>query len=350
MALWCVEAGSRGSANVTVLAKYQRLEAEGIWHRSSDERRRDVIVSVGKTTITILTPTDTTLTHWSLPAMERINPGQMPALYCPEGDASETLELAEDAFVEAVEKVLESVRRRQGRSWNTRRFVFITLLIAVLGGAVFWLPGAMARHTASLLPDAARASIGMSLLSEMDRMTGPPCDAPSGIRALEHLRSRLFGSEVLRFVILPSTLPETAHLPGGTILLADKLLKEMETPEILAVHVLAEDIRRNDGDPVVRLLHVAGIKAVLVLLTQGTVPDEAVVRMAEHVVTTVPSPVPTDVLMDRITAVGMTIRASADLKDVPGQSTASVATAVAPATLPVLDDGDWIALQGICEE
>ena len=345
-----MEAGSKGGGNVTVLAKYQRLEAEGIWHRSPDERRRDVIVSVGKTTITILTPAETTLTHWSLPAMERINPGQMPALYCPEGDSSETLELAEDAFVEAVEKVLDSVRRRQARSGHVRRLVAIALLIAVLGGAALWLPSAVARHTAALLPDAARASIGMSLLSEMDRITGPPCDAPSGIRALEHLQGRLFGSESRRLLVLPSSLPETAHLPGGTILLAHKLLKEIETPEILAVHVLAEDTRRNHSDPVSRLLHVAGIKTVLALLTQGTVPDAAVARMAEHVVTTVPSPVPTTVLMDRIAAAGMTIRANANLEGVPGQSTATVATAVAPAALPILDDGDWIALQGICEE
>ena len=335
---------------MTVLAKYQRLEAEGIWRRGPDVRRRDVIVSVGKTTITISTPTEITLTHWSLPAMERMNPGQMPALYCPEGDASETLELAEDTFVEAVEKVLESVRRRQGRSGSVRRFFAIGLLIAVLGGATLWLPGAIARHTASLLPDVARTSIGSSLLSEMNRVTGPPCGAPSGIHALEHLQGRLFGAETLRLVVLPSALPETAHLPGGTILLAHKLLKEMETPEILAVHVLAEDIRRNYSDPVARLLHVAGIRAMLVLLTQGTVPDEAVARMAQHVVTTVPSPVPTDVLMDRVTAVGMAIRANADLEDDPDQSTATVATAVAPATLPILDDGDWIALQGICEE
>ena len=345
-----MEASSKGGGNVTVLAKYQRLEAEGIWHRGPGEQRRDVIVSVGKTSITILTPTDATLTHWSLPAMERMNPGQMPALYCPEGDASETLELAEDTFVEAVERVLESVRRRHQRSGNVRRLVAITLVIAVLGGAVFWLPGAIARHTASLLPDVARASIGMTLLSEMDRMTGPPCDAPSGLRALEHLQDRLFGAEPVHLVILPSTLPETAHVPGSTILIAHALLEEAETPEVLAVHVLAEDIRRYDSDPVVRLLHVAGIKAALVLLTQGKVPDEAVARMAEHVVTSVPSPVPTDVLTGRIVAAGMTIRTNADLEDLPGGSAAAVATAVAPAPHPVLDDGDWIALQGICEE
>ncbi len=345
-----MEAGRKGGGNVTVLAKYQRLEAEGIWHRSPDEQRRDVIVSIGKTTITISTLNEAALAHWSLPAMERINPGEMPALYCPEGDSSETLELAEDAFVEAIEMVLKSVRRRQGRLGKVRRLFVLALMIAVLGGAMLWLPGAIARHTASLLPDVARVSIGMSLLEEMDRMTGPPCDAPSGIRALEHLRSRLFGTEALRLVILPSTLPETAHLPGGTILVGHKMLKGMETPENLAVHVLAEDIRRNLADPVGRLLDMAGITAVLALLTQGYVPDEAVARMAENVVTSVPSPVPADVLTARIAAAGMTIRANTKPGDVSGLSTATIAAAIAPATLPILKDGDWIALKGICED
>ncbi len=328
-----------------MLARYRRLEAEGVWRRDRYREHRDVIVSVGKTTITISTPREAALTHWSLPAMVRVNPGRMPALYCPEGDASETLELAEESFVDAVEEVLESVRRRRGRPRSVRGLAAVALMIAVPAGAALWLPGAVARHTASLLPDVARASIGMSVLSEMGRMTGPPCDAPSGVRALERLRERLFGAEGAQIAVLPDALPGTAHLPGGTILVARTLLRGTEAPDALAARVLAEDVRRVREDPLGRLLHVAGTRAVLVLLTRGRLPEDAVARMAESVVATVPPPVPADALAERVAAAGV---APGTFPDGAGARTAASAGA-APAALPVLGDGDWIALQGICE-
>ncbi len=65
---------------MTVLAKYQRLEAQGIWRAEPEAQRRDVIVSIGKATITISAANGTALTHWSLPAMHRLNPNELPAV------------------------------------------------------------------------------------------------------------------------------------------------------------------------------------------------------------------------------------------------------------------------------
>jgi hypothetical protein len=51
--------------------------------------------------------------------------------------------------------------------------------LAVLAGAVFWLPGALTRQTVLLLPEAKRVEIGEALLSEIGRLAGPPCDRPA---------------------------------------------------------------------------------------------------------------------------------------------------------------------------
>ena len=80
---------------MTALQKYQRIEASGLWRPSPDAQRREVIVSIGEATLVITDTRDQPLTHWSLAAIERTNPGELPALYCPDGDPDETLELSE---------------------------------------------------------------------------------------------------------------------------------------------------------------------------------------------------------------------------------------------------------------
>jgi hypothetical protein len=68
---------------MTVLEQYRRLESLGLWRDGPDDQRREVVVSLGEATLVVSTPAETALTHWSLPAIERLNPGRTPALYAP---------------------------------------------------------------------------------------------------------------------------------------------------------------------------------------------------------------------------------------------------------------------------
>ena len=144
--------GKKGEQrDVTVLAKYQRLESEGIWRFDETEQRRDIIVSIGKATITISAANGTALTHWSLPAIERLNPGAMPALYRPGPESSEVLELADEEMVRAVDRVLGSLHRRQGSRPPLRRYGVPVLALALIAAMVVWLPDA-------IIPQLARNS------------------------------------------------------------------------------------------------------------------------------------------------------------------------------------------------
>ena len=40
-------------------------------------------MSLGKATLVIATPAEVVRTHWSLPALIRLNPGKHPAIYAP---------------------------------------------------------------------------------------------------------------------------------------------------------------------------------------------------------------------------------------------------------------------------
>ena len=335
---------------VTVLAKYQRLEAEAVWRASAEAQRKDVIVSIGDATITISAANGTALAHWSLPAIERLNPGEEPALYSPGALSPERLELAEPEMIAAVDKVLKAIQRGTRNTGRMRRLTSLAAGIAILVGAALWLPGAIVGYTASLVPDVARSSIGTALLDELDRVAGAPCNAPAGLHALDQLEARLFGDSTRNLVVLGSALKETTHLPGGTILIAHTLVEDYETADVLAGYILAEDLRRSQSDPLARLLDVAGLRSALTLLLQGRVPENGLKRMAEGVVADNPVPVSDEDLIARMAAAKVPSEPYAYARDFSGESTESLIAANAANTAPVLDDGNWIALQRICED
>lgn len=336
---------------MTVLAKYQRLEAEGLWRPDPDAQRRDVIVSIGDATLTIAAANGTALSHWSLPAIIRLNPGQVPALYAPGDDTPESLELSDSEMVDGIEAVLKSIRRGPGHPGRLRGLAITAVAVAILAAAFVWLPGAITRYTASLVPQGARAELGARMRTEVRRLTGTPCAETAGLRALEKLQTRLFPDGGTTLQVLPSALTQTAHLPGGTLLISHRLVEDYETPEVLAGYLLAEDIRRREHDPLERLLTDAGLPVAFRLLTTGQIEDEALRIHAERLIASEPIPVPDALLTKSLEASGVSGAPYAYALDFSGETTRQLieASQAISEPVPLLGDGDWIALQRICE-
>ena len=332
---------------MTVLAEYQRLEAEGIWRASAEAQRRDVIVAIGEATITINAPNGTALTHWSLPAMRRLNASEAPAIYGPGADSAETLEIADPEMVAAIERVLAAIQKPvSSRGW-TGRLIRLGVALGAIAGLIFWLPGAVTAYTASLVPDVAHDQIGAALLQETERVAGAPCQTPAGDAALASLSARLFPDDTPRLVILPTTLKETAHLPDGTILISHTLVEDFETPEVVAGFVLAEHLRANTHRALAELLEASPFRASLALLTTGRLRDVDLRRMAEWLVVKPVTPVSVDRLISAMSAREIATAPYGRAIDVTGENSAPYLTNTAQ-TQPVLSDSDWIALQTIC--
>ena len=210
----------------------------------------------------------------------------------------------------------------------------------------------MTRYTASLVPDAARIAIGDRLTGEVRHLTGAPCAAPAGQRALAKLEARLFPDGNTKLAVLPSALTETTHTPGGALLISHKLVEDYETPEVLAGYLLAEDLRRRTSDPLEGVLTTAGFGAALRLLTTGKIDDDALRKHAEYIVAKMPPPVADGALIDVLKRSGIPGAPYAYAIDFSGEKTAHLidASAEEVSPLPLLDDGDWLALQHICED
>ena len=93
---------------MTALTQYQRLEATGIWRKSAEAQRIDVIISIGESSLVITDINEKPLAHWSLAALAVKQSKDGNKLYHPDGDPSETLELGnnENEMAEAIEKLM----------------------------------------------------------------------------------------------------------------------------------------------------------------------------------------------------------------------------------------------------
>ena len=339
---------------MTALKKYQKLESPGLWRDAPEDQRRNVVVSFGEASLILSDPkTELAVSHWSLPAVERRNPGESPAVFAPGPDAHETLELDDPDMVAALETVQAALTTRRPRPGRLRGTLLTIATLSVLGVVVLWLPGALIKHTAAVVPAAKRAEIGERALRDVVRLTGTPCAHALGQKAMAEMAERLFGplNTPILLAVKNGAAP-ALHLPGDVILLPRALFYAQNGPQAAAGAALVEHARSIARDPLIPVLEHAGLVATLRLLTTGDLPDSALIGYGEVVVMTAPLALPDDVLVAAFAKAGVPTAPYAETLDTNQPTRAALiannpfAAAPPPALMP---DEAWVSLQAICE-
>ena len=293
---------------------------------------------------------DRPLAHWSLAAIERANPGQFPALFHPDGDPGETLEIAEDetTMLDAIERVRTAIEHRRPHPGRLRAASILATmgLLALL--VVLWLPAALQRHAESVVPDIKRKAIGEALLGRIERVTGQACTSTDTGPVLEKLALR---TGIRRLVIFRSGLASSLHLPGGIVLLNRTYVEDFEDPAVAAGAILAERARAQMTDPLAELLISGGTPASFRLLTTGQLKRETLDHYVETVLSTPRPPLPDETLLAEFARAAIPSTPYAYAIDITGETTLGLIEAdpMAGRSLePVLSDADWVRLQNIC--
>ncbi|MCL6284060.1 hypothetical protein M3P21_11020 [Ruegeria sp. 2012CJ41-6] len=335
---------------MTALTQYDRIEATGLWRPNPDEQRREVVVSIGDATLTISDFNDQAITHWSLAALERQNPGAFPAIFHPDGDPEETLELAdsETTMIEAIARLQSAIARARPHPGRLRWLSVTGVITAVAALLVFWLPGALQRHVTSVVPEIKRAEIGRAVLARIERVAGRACAANEARAALDVLARR---TGVDRLVVLPGGIADTLHLPGGIVAVNKTLIEDHEDPAVAAGYILVERARAQALDPLAELLETAGPVAAFRLLTTGDLTRESLDHYAEQVLSAPRADLPDDVMLAVFGQAAVPSTPYAYARDITGETVLGLIEAdpMAGRTLePVLPDSAWVRLQNIC--
>lgn len=334
-----------GAQRTTALDQFQRLETTGLWRADAAAQRREVVVAFGAATLVITDMAGRPLAHWSLPAVMRLNPGTRPALYAPDADAGEVLEIDDSLMIEAISRVQSAIATAGPHPRRLRRVLLagaVVLLLAVLVA----LPGMARRQALALVPQATRQEIGATLLGLMSRETGPACRAPRGVEALERLVRRLYGPAArLSIVVLPGEMGGMVALPGGLLVVPRAVLADIDDPLVFAGAVVAARAGVGAGarDPLAPALRSAGLRATFVLLGTGRLPASALGDHAATLLHQAPVLSADDTLARAFVAAGMSPEPWSAATDHP---LPAISWAETPE--PVMPDADWISLQAIC--
>jgi len=336
---------------LTALDEYLRLEATGIWRPGPSDQRRNVVVSIGSAALVISDLGDTVLTHWSLPAVDRVNPDGEPAIYRPSPDAPDRLEIADAEMVAAIERVRLAVDRGRSKPGRLRGGLLAAILACFAAILTLWAPGAIRSQATALLPEAARDAIGASLMDEIRRIAGPPCADAAGQAALDRLAAGIAPASTLR--VMPAAVETTALLPGGTILLGRGVVEDHESPFVAAGYVVEAVLRRAAHDPVRALLDDATLLEAARLVTTGRMAPRALAAHAERLVREPGPPVSDADLVMRLAMLGLPAAPYAYARDITGEAVLGLIEAdpvPVPDATPPIGDSDWVALQGVCGE
>ncbi|MEL7176240.1 MAG: hypothetical protein AAGK28_06930 [Pseudomonadota bacterium] len=336
---------------MTALTKYDRLESAGLWRATPEAQRQDVLLSFGNATLVISDKAGRALTHWSLPAIERTNPGERPAVFAPDTEQSETLEVADDTMIDALETVRKTIAKRRPQPGRLRLAIFGGTVVFIGWLGLFWLPGALVNHASTVVPEVKRDQIGRDLGKQLTRITGRACSTILGDRALRRIAVRLGLPGDLR--VVRATLPDTIGLPGGDILINARVVEDHEDPDVLAGYLLAEQTRIAAQPALEQMLSHAGPLTSFRLLTQGEVPQSTLAGYAEHLLAQTPGLPEKTALLDRFSDTGLRATAFAYAVDPSGETTLDLIEAdpfPAGSEKISLSDQDWVSLQGICGE
>lgn len=302
---------------LTAVKQYQRLECAGLWQDTADAQRRDVVVSIGETSLVMRDPrNEQVMAHWSLPAVTRFGAG-LPALYRPGANTGETLELSDPDMIAALETVQKAIVAARPQPGRLRGAILLFCGIMVGGGLVGWLPDALRNHTASVVPPSVRAEIGQMAYDDVIRLTGAPCTEPQAQAALAGLSGRLAGQAAAPILlVLRQGLVGPGQLPGDIILLPSDYITQQDGPQALAGAIAAEIAQTANTDPLLPILQHAGLRATFSLLTTGELPAQALHGYGEAFLAS---------------SAALAPAAAENLPD------------------PLMPDADWVALQGICD-
>jgi hypothetical protein len=336
---------------MTALSQYARLETIGLWRPGPLDKGREVVVSFGNATLVLADGSGLPLTHWSLPAVTRLNPGATPALFAPDEDGSETLEIEDDLMVSAIEKVRQSVARTRPRPPRQGpRLAWVVLPLVALA-LLIWLPGLLQREALSVVPASKKTELGATILGHLQRTLGPACRDPLGSEALSRLHDRVLG-EAGQTVVLPLGPRTPLVLPGSIVVLSREMVERTAEPAAVAGHLIAAATSPEGRDPLGHLLDEAGLFATIRLLTSGSLDSSALEGYARDLLAEEPPEPDAAELGPAFAAAEVPISPYALDLDPSGATVAELLAAdpFEQGEAPILlSDSDWVALQGICD-
>lgn len=331
---------------MTAIKEFERLEALGLWRDRKDAQRREVVVSFGDSTLVLSDINNRPITHWSLAAIEHAGSSDEGTIFTVDELGEETLEIEDPLMIAAIGKIRSAIDARRPHPGRLRWFLGAGILIAFIGFSVFWLPNALTRYAASIIPDSKAVEIGDALIKSIQKTTGSACSSPAGERALRRLEERVIGAPSNRIRIVELGSKPSLHLPGGNILLNYRLAVEYPDARVMAGYAIMERAAEDEKEPLLSLFKSMGVRKTLRFLGTGNVNPDDLESFADMRLFGPVSKPNAQTMLELFTVAEVPRTPFARAAKRPDLLTEP--DLPPEAVEPILEDNDWVNLQEIC--
>ena len=349
---------------MTALDQYQRLEAVALWRAAPDAQPREVVVSFGHATLTLMDIDDAPRAHWSLAALEEIGSDAHGLVLTPDPDGAETLSLDDPEMIAAIRAVRQPdpppLVLRSGRIGWSLLVVLALLIAAIIAGRE-----PLAERLVARIDDVTWERLGVALATEQMAAPGAAfcrVGTASALRSarghplLLRMTARLPGDgPTLRPVLARFDGPPVLGLPGTLVLVNAGAVEGADQPEqiagLLALAQARQDLGRNRDALAAEL----GLAGAVRLALSGSLPParRAQVLAALHRATIEDGTADSEALRLLTAAELPSLPLSLLLAD-HGAPRARIEELQAGDSIgaevytPALDDADWLRLGAAC--
>ena len=328
------------------LADFQLLECLGIWHQLPNDPGMEVVVKIDASALTLISKGNQVIVQWSCDAIRRRRQRGLPAIYSPDSEFAETLEVSDLTAISVLDDIIASFDEQLARSGLSLRgvavFVAVLALIVVPAVALF---DRIAPHVAGLVSYRQQSEIGERVFAALADERGGECRSGKGMQSISVLERRIFPDERYRLRVVSDQAVRSLMLPGSIIVVGASVLEEFDGPEVVAGYALLELAAAGKSGPFDRFLSHAGIGVATYPALERGIDDRAMIDYARSL------PAENPALVDDARRLEEFARAG--FSSVPFGRVAGRAGLVADEPggglhEPLMTDSQWLWLRDIC--
>ncbi|MGV6840178.1 MAG: hypothetical protein ACWA40_08300 [Planktomarina sp.] len=267
---------------MTALHQFERLEAIGQWRPYVGAPQQEVIVGLGRQTLSVIDVQGTPVAHWSLGSLilgQTQNPHTIRLRVDP--NAEESLFLSDKDMIAALRLIDQSMKPKT--AFKKRIFGFGVLACAIAGLGWYGIQK-LPDYVANNLPKATQTALGEQMILQLEEASGGPCTAAQGRDALAALEDRLRPLGPVTLHVLPIEADHVLSLPGGQYVIPETLIQRSTSPDGLAGHVIAAITNHLTHDSLKTATHAIGIWDNVLLLFTASAADNAANSAAQAAV------------------------------------------------------------------
>ena len=213
---------------MTAITKYRRIEAKGLWGEKKGTYPKDVIVSIGKSSITISDTNEVPHNHWNFNSIIVLEQDKENTTYSPGQDRQEKLIVQDQDMINALNIICEYGKTSKKPIIKTSFFLtsILTFLIITF---VLSIPFILRLAALDIIEPKYETIFVKNLLEKKGFMKNI-CTKQKNTTDLEDMLVEKFGlKNRMEILITKATLPSPLLLPGRIVVVPFNWLQQNQS-------------------------------------------------------------------------------------------------------------------------